>query len=77
MLDPEPPLVERLVGQILRQVQLPTAGLLRRHEDRHLREREGQEAQSLQQPTASRERVGSGLSDAQIMDTAAVGIAQT
>jgi hypothetical protein len=26
MLDPEPPLVERLVGQVLRQGQLPTAG---------------------------------------------------
>jgi hypothetical protein len=76
MLDTEPPLVERLVGQVLRQGQLPTAGLLRRHEDRHLREREGQEAQILQQPTASRERVGSGLRNAQIMGTAAVGVAQ-
>src|SRR5262249_8140541 len=76
MLDPEPPLVERLVGQVLLQGQLPTAGLLRRHEDRHLREREGQEAQILQQPTPGRERVGSGLRDAQIMDTAAVRVAQ-
>src|SRR5215475_11750711 len=47
MLNPEPPLVERLVGQVLLQGQLPTAGLLRRHEDRHLRKREGQEAQIL------------------------------
>src|SRR5262245_56356722 len=47
MLDPEPPLVERLVGQVLLQGQLPTARLLRRHEDRHLRKREGQEAQIL------------------------------
>ena len=76
MRDPEPPLVERLVGQALLQCQLPTAGLLRRHEDRHLRERERQEGQILQQPTASREWVGSGLSDTQIMDTAAVGVAQ-
>src|SRR5262244_2193586 len=45
MLDPESPLVERLVGQVLLQGQLPTAGLLRRHEDLHLRERERQEAQ--------------------------------
>jgi hypothetical protein len=56
--------------------QLPTAGLLRRHEDLHLREREGQEGQILQQPTASRERGGSGLRNAQIMGTAAVGVAQ-
>src|SRR5262244_757844 len=76
MLDPEPPLVERLVGQVLLQSQLPTAGLLRRHEDRHLRKRKGQEAQILQQPTASRERVGSGLRNAQIMGTAAVSVAQ-
>src|SRR5262249_39674281 len=76
MLDPPPPLVEHLVGQVLLQGELRTAGLLRRHEDRHLRERERQEAQILQQPTPSWEWVGGGLSDAQIMDTAAVGAAQ-
>ena len=76
MLDPQPPLVERLVGQVLLQGQLRTAWLLRRHEDLHLRERERQEAQILQQPTPSREWVGGGLSDAQIMDPAAVGVAQ-
>src|SRR5215475_969267 len=76
MLDPQPPLVERVVGQVLLQGQLPTAGLRRRHEDLHLREREGQEAQILQQPTASRERVGSGLRDAQIMHTATVGVTE-
>ena len=76
MLDPEPPLGERLVGPLLLQGQLRTAWLLRRHEDLHLRERERQEAQILQQPTPSRERVGGGLRKAQIMDTAAVGVAQ-
>ena len=76
MLDPEPPLVERLVGQLLLQGQLRTAWLLRRHEDRHLGQREGQEAQILQQPTSGRQRVGGGLRDAQIMGTAAVGVAQ-
>jgi len=76
MLDPQPPLMERLVGQVLLQSQLRTAGLLRRHEDLHLGERERQEAQILQQPTPGRERVGGGLRDAQIMGTAAVGIAQ-
>ena len=64
--------MERLVGQLLLQGQLPTTWLLRRHEDRHRRECEGQEAQILQQPTPGRERVGGGLSDAQIMDTATV-----
>src|SRR2546428_9451927 len=55
MLDPQPPLVERLVGQLVLQGQLLTAWLLRRHEDHHFRERERQESQSLQQPTPSRE----------------------
>src|SRR5215510_1122797 len=76
MLDPEPPLVERLVGPLVLQGQLRTAGLPRRHEDFHLRERERQEAQILQQPTPRREGVGSGLGNAQIMHTAAIGIAQ-
>src|SRR5438132_3077971 len=76
MLDPQPPLVEHLVGQVLLQGELRTAGLLRRHEDLYLREREGQKAQILQQPTPSREWVGGGLRDAQIMDPAAVGVAQ-
>src|SRR5256886_11235478 len=76
MLDPPPPLVEHLVGQVLLQGELRTAGLLRRHEDCHLRERERQKAQNLQQPTPSREWVGGGLRDAQIMDPAAVGVAQ-
>ena len=76
MLDPQPTLVEYLVGELLLQGQLFTARLLRRHEDRHLGERERQEAQILQQPTPGRERVGRGLRDAQIMDPAAVGVAQ-
>ena len=56
MLDPQPPLVERLVGQVLLQGQLPPAGLLCRHEHLHLGECAGQEAQILQQPTPRRER---------------------
>src|SRR5215831_17258907 len=47
MLDAEPSLVECLVGQVLLQGQLSTAGLLRRHQDLDLGEREGQEAQIL------------------------------
>ena len=76
MLDTEPPLVERLVGELLLPGQLLAAGFLGRHEDHHLRKRERQEPQILQQPTPSREGVGGGLRDAQIMDTAAVGVAQ-
>ena len=76
MLDAQPTLVERLVRPLVLQGQLLTAWLLRRHEDFHLGQRERQEAQILQQPTPGRERVGGGLRDAQIMGTAAVGVAQ-
>src|SRR2546421_9125650 len=54
MLDPQPPLVERLVSQVLLQGQLRTAWFLRRHEDLHLGERERQEAQILQQSASGR-----------------------
>ena len=76
VLDPEPPLVERLVGQVLLPRELMTTGFLGWHEDLHLRERERQEAQILQQPAPGRERVGRGFRNAQIMGTAAIGIAQ-
>jgi hypothetical protein len=76
MLDPQPTLGERLVRPLLLPRQLLAAGFLGRHEDYHLRKRERQEPQILQQPTPSREGVGGGLRDAQIMDTAAVSVAQ-
>src|SRR6266851_4506739 len=76
MLAAAPPLVQGLGGPWLLQGPLRTAWLLRRHEDLHLRERERQEAQILQQPTPGWEWVGGGLRDAQIMDAAAVGVAQ-
>src|SRR5262249_3819391 len=40
MLDPEPPLVERLVRQLLLPCQLLAARFLRRHEDVYLGQRE-------------------------------------
>ena len=48
MLDPQPPLVERLVCPLLRQRSLLATWLLARHKDLDLRKREGQEAQILQ-----------------------------
>src|SRR5713101_3921591 len=47
VLDPEPALVQGLVGPLLLQRELLAAGFLGRHEDLHLRERERQEAQIL------------------------------
>ena len=47
VLDAQPTLVERLVGELLLPGQLLAAGFLGRHEDCHRRERERQEAQIL------------------------------
>ena len=47
VLDPEPAVVQGLVGPLLLQRELLAAGFLGRHEDLHLRERERQEAQIL------------------------------
>ena len=47
MLDPEPPLVERLVGPFLTPCQLLAARFLGGHEDLHPSECERQEAQIL------------------------------
>src|SRR5262245_15303481 len=76
MLDPQPTLVQGLIGQVLFQSEFLAAWLLGRHEDLDLREGERQEAQILQQPTPGWERGGGGLRDAQIMGTAATGVTQ-
>src|SRR5206468_11119925 len=58
------------------QGQFLAAGFLRRHEDLHLRQREREEAQILQQPAPGgqgiRRRVGNRL----VMGAATVGVAQ-
>jgi hypothetical protein len=47
MLDPQPPLVQRLVGSVLLPRQLLAVGFLSRHEDFDLGQRKRQEAQIL------------------------------
>ena len=68
--------MQGLVGQLLLQGQFLAAGFLRRHEDLHLRQREREEAQILQQPAPGgqgiRRRVGNRL----VMGAATVGVAQ-
>jgi hypothetical protein len=54
MLNPQPTLVQRLVRPLLRRREILTTWLLGRHEDLHLGQREGQEAQILQQPASNR-----------------------
>ena len=62
MLDPQPTLMQRLVGSVLRQRQLLAAGFLGRHEALPLEQCEGQEAQILQQPAPGRK--GQGVASA-------------
>jgi hypothetical protein len=49
MLDPQPTLVQRLVRSVLLPREILAAGFLGWHEDLDLREREGEEAEILQQ----------------------------
>jgi hypothetical protein len=76
VLNPESPLVECLVGPFLLQGQLPTAWLLRRHEDRHLGQRERQETQVLQQPAPRRQGIRCRVRNGLIMGTAAIGVTE-
>ena len=76
MLNPQPAVVQSLVGEVLLHRELLATGFLRRHEDRHLRQRQRQEAEILQQPTPRRQGIGGGLGNPEVMDTAAVGVAQ-
>jgi hypothetical protein len=56
MLDPETAVVQGLVGHVLRQRQLLAVWLLGWHEDLHLEEREGEEAEILSQPASQQVR---------------------
>src|SRR2546425_10897805 len=76
MLDPQPTVVQGLVGPLLLQRQLLAAGFLRRHEDLHLREHERQEAEILQQPASRGQGIRRRGGNRLIMDAAAVGVAQ-
>jgi hypothetical protein len=76
MRDPQPTLGQRLVGPWLFPGQLLAVWLLGRHEDRHPRQRQGQEAQILSQSAprkqGRRRRVRHGL----LMGAAAIRVAQ-
>ena len=71
MLHP-PPLVQRVVRHVLHPRELLAPGCLGRHADLALGQGERQEAQSLQQSAPGRHGRGRGLSEALLMDTAAV-----
>ena len=76
VLDAQPTLVERLVRPLLLPRELLAAGFLGRHEHRHLRERERQEAQILQEPAARRQGIRRRIRNGLIMGAAAIRVAQ-
>jgi hypothetical protein len=76
MLDPQPAGVQGLVGHFLLPRQLLAPGFLRRHEDFHVGQRKGQEAQILQQSAPRGQGVGRRVGNGLIMDTAAVGVTE-
>src|SRR5262245_2249547 len=76
MLNAQPTLVERLVRALLLQRQLLPPGLLRRHENHHLRERERQEAEILQEPAPCRQGIRVRVRNWLRMGTAAIGVTE-
>jgi len=76
MLDPEPAMVEGLVGPLLLSCQLLSWWLLGRHEDFYVGKRKGQEAQILQQSTPRGQGIGRRVGNGLIVDMAAVGITE-
>src|SRR6266852_5831923 len=76
MLDPQPTVMQGLVGQLLLPGEALATGLLRRHEDLHLRERERQETQILQEPAPRRQGIRRRVRHGLIMGAATIGVAQ-
>ena len=69
-------MVQGLVGELLFRGELLAAGFLRRHEDLDLGQREGQEAQILQQPAPSGQGIRRRVSNGLIMGAAAIGVTE-
>ena len=76
MLDAQPTLVERLVRPLLLPRELLATRFLGRHEDGHLRERERQEPQILQESAPRRQGIRRRVRNGLIMGAAAIGVAQ-
>jgi hypothetical protein len=76
LLNAQSARVQGLVGQLLFQGEFLAAGFLRRHEDLDLGQREGQEAQPLQQPAPRGQGRGRRGSNGLIMDVTSIGVAE-
>jgi hypothetical protein len=75
-LDPQPTVVQGLVGQLLFQGEFLPSWCLRRHEDLDLGQRKRQEAQILSQPAPRGQGRGRRVSNGLIMDAPSRGVAQ-
>ena len=76
MLDPEPAVVPRLIDPLLFPCQLLAPWLLGRHKNLHLRERERQKAEILQQPTSRRQGVRRRVGNRLVMDAASTSVTE-
>src|SRR5438132_4346162 len=76
MLDPQPTVMQSLVGALLFQGEVLAARFLHGHEDLHLGQRERQEAQILQQPAPSRQGIGCRVGNGLVMGAAAIGLTE-
>jgi len=68
--------VERLVRPLVLPCELLTAGFLGRHEDRHLRGRERQETEILQEPAPRRQGIRRRVRHGLIMGTATIRVTE-
>jgi len=69
-------MVQSLVRPLLRSCEVCAARLLGRHEDLHLRERERQEAQILQEPAPRGQGRGRRLGKPLVVDVAFTGVTE-
>src|SRR5712692_9286076 len=76
MLDPQPAVMQGLGGELLFQRQFLAARYLHGHQNLHLRQRERQEAQILQQPAPRGQRIRRRVSNGLIMGAATIGFTE-
>jgi len=76
MLNPQPMVVQALVGGCLLHRQFLVTGLLGGHEHRDLEQRAGQEASILQESTPRGQRGRGGLGKSLVTEAAATGLAE-
>ena len=76
VLDPDPATCDAPIGRFLRAREGPAPWLPRRHDHLHLVERERQEAEILEQPTARGQGVRGGIGNPLIVGAAGVGLTE-